>query len=149
MRTIEWAAEQPWSNGVVAMAGMSYCGYVQVLAARERPDALRAGCPPSARWTCATDWIYDGRRVPAGVRPGADGGQPRPRRSPDRRPGAVLAAYDDWDANAPATASARSPELARHGAGAAYREWLERRTTPPGGRPAAAAAPAPTTRRCW
>lgn len=57
--TIEWAAEQPWSDGRVATAGTSYCGYAQVLAARERPEPLRAWvpafCPADAR-----HWVYEG-----------------------------------------------------------------------------------------
>ena len=40
--TIEWVVAQRWSNGVVAMAGLSYCGYAAAMAARERPPSLRA-----------------------------------------------------------------------------------------------------------
>ena len=39
---IQWAAEQPWSNGDVATIGGSYPGFVQWLAAERRPPALRA-----------------------------------------------------------------------------------------------------------
>ena len=38
--TIEWIAEQPWSNGKIGMMGGSYGGTVQWLAARERPPHL-------------------------------------------------------------------------------------------------------------
>lgn len=43
--TIEWAARQPWSNGAVGTAGLSYPGAVQWLAAVEHPPALRAMVP--------------------------------------------------------------------------------------------------------
>jgi uncharacterized protein len=50
---IEWVAEQPWSNGQVAMAGLSYPGGVQWLAAVEAPPHLvcifPAMCFSSAR----------------------------------------------------------------------------------------------------
>ena len=51
--TIEWIASQPWSNGRVATAGLSYPGAVQWLAAVETPPhlvcAFPAMCFSSAR----------------------------------------------------------------------------------------------------
>ena len=38
--TIEWAAEQPWSNGKVGMEGGSYLGHVQWRAAQATPPHL-------------------------------------------------------------------------------------------------------------
>jgi uncharacterized protein len=43
--TIEWAARQPWSNGVVGTFGLSYPGAAQWLAAVEGPPHLRAMVP--------------------------------------------------------------------------------------------------------
>jgi putative CocE/NonD family hydrolase len=43
--TIEWAAAQPWSNGVVGTYGLSYPGAVQWLAALEQPPHLAAMAP--------------------------------------------------------------------------------------------------------
>ncbi len=43
--TIEWAAAQRWSNGVVGTFGLSYAGAVQWLAALERPPHLEAMVP--------------------------------------------------------------------------------------------------------
>ena len=43
--TIEWAASQPWSNGVVGTYGLSYPGAVQWLAAMEAPPHLAAMAP--------------------------------------------------------------------------------------------------------
>ena len=43
--TIEWAAVQPWSSGVVGTYGLSYPGAVQWLAAVERPPHLVAMAP--------------------------------------------------------------------------------------------------------
>ena len=38
--TVEWIAQQLWCNGKVGMMGDSYAGYVQWMAARERPPHL-------------------------------------------------------------------------------------------------------------
>jgi putative CocE/NonD family hydrolase len=43
--TIEWVAAQPWSNGRVATAGLSYPGAVQWLAAVESPPHLVCAFP--------------------------------------------------------------------------------------------------------
>lgn len=43
--TIEWAAGQPWSNGVVGTFGLSYPGAVQWLAALAEPPHLEAMAP--------------------------------------------------------------------------------------------------------
>jgi uncharacterized protein len=51
--TIEWAAEQPWSDGRVAMMGGSYSGWVQWCAAAERPPHLVTMVSASA----ATRWM--------------------------------------------------------------------------------------------
>ncbi|MDO5834997.1 MAG: CocE/NonD family hydrolase [Methanobacterium sp.] len=46
--TIEWAANQPWSNGKVGMMGFSYMGADQWLVAREKPPHLVCIAPTSA-----------------------------------------------------------------------------------------------------
>ncbi|WP_310533309.1 CocE/NonD family hydrolase [Novosphingobium sp.] len=43
--TIEWIAQQPWSNGKVGMAGASYFGIVQWFAGATRPPHLAALMP--------------------------------------------------------------------------------------------------------
>jgi len=43
--TIQWASEQPWSNGKVGTFGLSYPGAAQWLAALEKPPALVAMAP--------------------------------------------------------------------------------------------------------
>jgi putative CocE/NonD family hydrolase len=40
--TVQWAAEQPWSDGKVGMFGLSYMAQCCLLAASRRPPALRA-----------------------------------------------------------------------------------------------------------
>jgi putative CocE/NonD family hydrolase len=40
--TVQWAAEQPWSDGKVGMFGLSYMAQCSLLAASARPSALRA-----------------------------------------------------------------------------------------------------------
>src|SRR5579862_5785407 len=50
--TIEWIAAQPWCDGRVAMMGASYAGFVQWVAARERPPHLvtMVNTATSGRW---------------------------------------------------------------------------------------------------
>jgi pimeloyl-ACP methyl ester carboxylesterase len=50
--TVEWVAAQPWCDGAVGMMGGSYAGFVQWVAARERPPHLRALVSTAAagRW---------------------------------------------------------------------------------------------------
>ncbi|MFB8003095.1 CocE/NonD family hydrolase [Nocardia sp. NPDC056000] len=42
---IDWAAQQPWSDGNVGMSGISYSGINQLYAAEENPPALKAIFP--------------------------------------------------------------------------------------------------------
>ncbi len=42
---VEWVAEQPWSNGRVAMTGISYMGTTPWLAANHNPPALKTIVP--------------------------------------------------------------------------------------------------------
>ena len=86
--TIEWAAEQPWSNGAVGTYGLSYPGAVQWLAAIESPPHLRAMVPAmtfaspnqffysNGVWDLSwIGWIYSNiapdRRRRLGLSPGA------------------------------------------------------------------------------
>lgn len=46
--TVEWMAQQPWCNGSVGMAGVSYSGIVQLLGASLRPPHLKAIAPAFA-----------------------------------------------------------------------------------------------------
>ncbi len=39
---VEWAADQPWSNGDVGMYGFSYSGFMAAWTATERPQSLKA-----------------------------------------------------------------------------------------------------------
>src|ERR1700694_3098183 len=43
--TVQWAAEQPWSDGNVGMFGLSYMAQCQLLAAHRKPPALKAIAP--------------------------------------------------------------------------------------------------------
>ncbi|HZC28067.1 MAG TPA: CocE/NonD family hydrolase [Actinopolymorphaceae bacterium] len=64
--TVAWCAAQPWSNGGVAMAGASYMGFSQWLAAADRPAALRVIAPAIAGPTIR-DAIYEGGALQLGV----------------------------------------------------------------------------------
>ncbi|HEV2358750.1 MAG TPA: CocE/NonD family hydrolase [bacterium] len=52
---IEWAGAQPWSNGRVGLAGISYYAINQWHAAALQPPHLAAICP----WEGAADWYRD------------------------------------------------------------------------------------------
>lgn len=55
--TIEWAARQPWSDGKVAMYGVSYEGMVQWLAAMSAPPHLVTIVPMVAATSLYNNWI--------------------------------------------------------------------------------------------
>lgn len=57
--TIEWAARQPWSNGMVGTYGLSYPGAVQWLAAVESPPHLRA-MVPAMTYASPFNFFYSG-----------------------------------------------------------------------------------------
>ena len=57
--TIEWIAAQPWSNGRVATAGLSYPGAVQWLAAVETPPHLVCAFPAMC-FSSARQFFYFG-----------------------------------------------------------------------------------------
>ncbi|MGB0096598.1 MAG: CocE/NonD family hydrolase [Solirubrobacteraceae bacterium] len=58
--TVEWVAGRPWCNGAVMMAGRSYSGATQWLAAAERPTSLVAICPIATGSNYYDGWIYQG-----------------------------------------------------------------------------------------
>lgn len=58
--TVQWAAEQPWSNGRVAMQGGSYLGHVQWRAASLAPDKLVTIFPAVASTNIYANWIAHG-----------------------------------------------------------------------------------------
>ncbi|MBV9639338.1 MAG: CocE/NonD family hydrolase [Mycobacteriaceae bacterium] len=60
---VEWAGGQPFSDGRVAMLGVSYLAISQYEAAAQRPASLRAICP----WEGFTD-AYRDLAYPGGVR---------------------------------------------------------------------------------
>src|SRR6201992_630090 len=47
---VEWAAQQPWSDGNVGMIGISYFAGTQMAAAVERPPHLKAIMPIAGSW---------------------------------------------------------------------------------------------------
>jgi predicted acyl esterase len=60
---IEWAAQQPWSNGKVGLNGVSYLAISQWRVAARQPAHLAAICP----WEGWTD-VYHDVAFPGGVR---------------------------------------------------------------------------------
>lgn len=58
--TIEWAAEQEFSNGKVAMQGGSYLGHNQWAAASQNPPSLVATFPSVASTNIYSNWLTMG-----------------------------------------------------------------------------------------
>lgn len=58
--TLAWVAAQPWSDGDVTMAGGSYLGATQWLAALRGPPHLRALAPALTPDDYYDGWVYDG-----------------------------------------------------------------------------------------
>ncbi|MBA3652811.1 MAG: CocE/NonD family hydrolase, partial [Actinobacteria bacterium] len=64
--TVAWCAAQPWSDGRVAMWGASYVGITQLMAAAERPPALRAIAPMVTSAWADEGWTYEGGALQLG-----------------------------------------------------------------------------------
>ena len=58
--TIEWCADQPWSDGNVGMFGISYHGATQWLAAVGAPPSLKAIAPGVTSDSYYDSWLYLG-----------------------------------------------------------------------------------------
>ncbi|MDP6823595.1 MAG: CocE/NonD family hydrolase [Dehalococcoidia bacterium] len=58
--TVEWIAEQPWSNGKIGMIGASYVGATQWLAASAKPPHLTAIFPRVTASDYHEGWTYQG-----------------------------------------------------------------------------------------
>ncbi len=56
--TIDWIAQRPECNGRVGMYGFSYQGLTQLLAAAERPSALRCIVPAQTAGDLYHGWFY-------------------------------------------------------------------------------------------
>jgi hypothetical protein len=54
---VEWLAEQPWSNGKVAMWGGSYAGFDQWTTLKENPPHLKTIVPGAAGY-CGVDFPF-------------------------------------------------------------------------------------------
>lgn len=65
--TVRWCAEQPWSDGSVAMAGASYVGMTQWLAAAEHPPGLRAIAPTVTAADLRDGCTFEGGALRLGV----------------------------------------------------------------------------------
>ena len=65
--TVQWAAEQPWSDGKVAMYGISYMGAVQWLTAATQPPALRAITPGTSSSDVLVQHLRRGGAIQLGL----------------------------------------------------------------------------------
>ena len=84
---IEWAAEQPWSNGNVGTVGISLVGISQWLAAKELPPSLKAISPVASCADC-----YDYLWHPGGM----EAGPGRVARVEEYESAKNHRNYDDW-----------------------------------------------------
>lgn len=66
---MQWAHEQPWSNGRTAMSGPSYMGISQLFAAAARPDGLRALFPQVPAADVYRDVVASGGALDVGFIP--------------------------------------------------------------------------------
>lgn len=67
--TVEWAAKLPYSSGDVGMFGLSYYGFTQLLAARERPPHLKAIFPAMTLNDLRENMLYqNGILKPASIK---------------------------------------------------------------------------------
>jgi putative CocE/NonD family hydrolase len=64
--TVQWLAEQPYSNGRIGMYGASYYAATQLLAATARPPALKALAPQVTASDFHDNWIYQGGALQLG-----------------------------------------------------------------------------------
>ncbi len=69
LEILSWTRVQPWSNGSLAMAGPSYMGINQMLAAGRRPPGLKAIFPIVPAGDIYRDIVWHGGQVDAGFIP--------------------------------------------------------------------------------
>ncbi|MDG3015781.1 CocE/NonD family hydrolase [Speluncibacter jeojiensis] len=69
VETVDWAAEQPWSDGKVGMSGVSYSAINQVQAASRRPAALKAIFPVEPGGDILRDVVAPGGALGIGFMP--------------------------------------------------------------------------------
>lgn len=112
--TIEWIAEQEWSDGNVCMMGLSYLGVVQWLAAKAQPPHLKCIVPSAAPGHPFVEAPYRGGAFQVDILVWAyynslSGGAPegpepdwdsimrhRPLNSLDERAGRKIPLFQDW-----------------------------------------------------
>ncbi|MDF1705225.1 MAG: CocE/NonD family hydrolase [Aeromicrobium sp.] len=66
---VEWAAQQPWSDGSVAMSGPSYMGISQLFAAGQNPQGLKAIFPQVPTAEVYRDVVASGGQLDTGFMP--------------------------------------------------------------------------------
>ena len=66
---VEWAAQQPWSDGSVAMSGPSYMGISQLFAAGQNPEGLKAIFPQVPTAEVYRDIVASGGQLDTGFMP--------------------------------------------------------------------------------
>lgn len=129
--TVEWAVEQPWCNGSIGLAGISYNAFAQSAVVVTNHEAVRCWMPGLAPSDVRTSWIRRGGVVDIGFHLAWGLGAIAPLDDRTPEPEAVLAAYDD-----PVRTARRSPrtqpEMRSTPAGDWFFEWLDTADPYPG-----------------
>jgi putative CocE/NonD family hydrolase len=128
--TIEWLAAQTYSNGRVGMYGASYYAATQLLAAIQRPAALKAIAPKATAADYYDSWFYFGGALQLGFSVywalGLAAAEASRRAAAGEDTSAELEDLESW-LNDPERAFASRPLIARGALNAmlpAYAAWL-------------------------
>ncbi len=126
--TVEWVAAQPWCDGNVGMAGASYFGATQWLAAMAQPPHLRAITPLVTGSDYYEGWTYQGGAFQLGftllwvlMTFGQDEARRRDRPEVAER---LLEAIDDIDAHYRHSPLSSLPILRQNEIARYFFDWL-------------------------
>ncbi len=128
--TIQWLAGRPECNGRIGMYGFSYQGLTQLLAAAERPPALRCIVPAQTAGDLQRGWFYHhgALRLASTVGWATQMLKADARRLSDPAPGAALeAAWLNLPRLFAQAPYASIPELTAPGLESYYADWVHHR----------------------
>ena len=113
--TIDWLVKNiPESNGKVGILGISYDGFLPLMALVNPHPALKVAVPDESRWSTA-GWATTGSTMARSASRTCRTSTSRKRRAPTRRSGG-RATYDDYDMFMEAGSAGELGQAARAGA---------------------------------
>ncbi len=118
VETIRWLAEQPWCDGRVGMAGLSYLGFCQLAAAAALPESLVAIAPGLTVADVRDGWFSEGGVFNAGFNLAWILGALLPADPRTSNLDAVFDAFDD-----PLSATSSEALVANSPLGSSWAEW--------------------------